>query len=1383
MSSIKNFGQLPYLNFKRLCCKGRNIIDENCDLTVRNGTIRNLSVPNELIVDGTLGGNKKLTIGGGVIETGTIFTNEDEHSRIAYIDGNIGNVIISPISDGGLFDPETIEILNEPCDGNIVLDGVSGNVFYEPLGNVLGEIDSYQYNITDICGLNHTITQYICRPSQRMPPFLNPCCVNGCFGEIDFRAWTSEDAFGGTNSNWTPNPDGKSVTQTSTQDGGVSFFYSDFNFGACQTVEIPLRPTINDNDFIGFALGFQPNYTTNTNAEFLLIDWKGGSQSFDFLDDCAPTRASSVGLAVSRVFGTPIRTEYWAHNNETCNGPTNGLEEIARANTLGSTGWVLNQTYVFRIEYSTKYLKVWVDNVLQLDITPPMGTTFPEGRLGLYNFSQTSQYGNFSGGSIPIIGYENETTFWANFQPIIPISANVPSQIPLGGGSTAELVTNQIINQVDSHGTLGVSQTGLNYSNLTTFTQSGINTSTDITIVYSNFNLSTSHNRGFLLIGAISQPSLPVIITSDPPGIRQTWPALGSFPITIFSGTPNITPIFWNPLTGEITSPAAASGSPHSQAIVLDLGDLSQYNSITITIPDQPAGDGIIHGIGEEFNSHTLCCCVSDQAIEGSAPIDPSSVVITRIEEPIASPTSEQVLFTGWVNYQDPLAFSLIPVVWSPNPSVATTSITSTNNGNQAFLTSPDLDLCEWNIIISTRPLDDDDRIGFTIGFNVGDQSSSAANYLVVDWVGAAGTRMYKQEGIPTIGGDGLVSSFDLLEFGSNFGSTGWTAGVTYVWRFQYCGERLKVYIEDRLEFDILYVFPNGVNFGILTTSQNTTYNECYKWTNVSCPCTALIPDVDWQTSGNVIANVDANGLLTIISDNIPQAARIGVIIDDTLGQTSNEIFVYAGFKTSEILQIPEARVAMALTGTVEFDHIITFEFETNIGQPITTNEPITIEVEMDGVLIEIITGMLNSNFSTFTTTQTTSNKSLLDHIITDAAVVDGGSVVVRTANFSAYNGAIDPSVGESDITLTVFVANSQNPDNFITECANIALLMSGYVGRAGTENGTVISSPAGSFQMYRIYDVTYVNGLTAVVSTAPGVYNGSVGIQQFYMIPTSSVSQMYKGTSSSDVLSNNSNFFDYWNFPFVEGAQAMFTFSQPLPKIGFVFGDMDVSGGASIYEINPPADARSSTSTTRYGTSSSGIISVRSASENNAVYLYWDTPQTTYSYFFNEQFSIGSYPIAIYCALPAIATPSVHNNNIARSGFAQESSTLTGSSPFRAIDGNTNGAYFSGSVTHTNSVPNSWWQVWFSTSFVTSVTLWNRTDCCQLRLTNFRLSLYDKFDNEVFGQNYFTSSGIITSSFNIPINATGNRVRVQLLGNNREGNGILSLAEVQVFV
>lgn len=73
----------------------------------------------------------------------------------------------------------------------------------------------------------------------------------------------------------------------------------------------------------------------------------------------------------------------------------------------------------------------------------------------------------------------------------------------------------------------------------------------------------------------------------------------------------------------------------------------------------------------------------------------------------------------------------------------------------------------------------------------------------------------------------------------------------------------------------------------------------------------------------------------------------------------------------------------------------------------------------------------------------------------------------------------------------------------------------------------------------------------------------------------------------------------------------------------------------------------------------------------------------------------------------------------------ATQSSTALDAAADRARDNNTDGIFANGSVTHTNEEANPWWQtdLGFS-SPIKSVEIWNRTDCCGDRTTDFYVFL-----------------------------------------------------------
>jgi hypothetical protein len=145
-----------------------------------------------------------------------------------------------------------------------------------------------------------------------------------------------------------------------------------------------------------------------------------------------------------------------------------------------------------------------------------------------------------------------------------------------------------------------------------------------------------------------------------------------------------------------------------------------------------------------------------------------------------------------------------------------------------------------------------------------------------------------------------------------------------------------------------------------------------------------------------------------------------------------------------------------------------------------------------------------------------------------------------------------------------------------------------------------------------------------------------------------------------------------------------------------------------------------------------------------------------------------------------AIGTTEFAGGNLAPGGHASQSTTRSGGgAAYRANDGDTNGQFFSNSVTHTSGGPPPWWIVDLgSEASLDTITLWNRTDCCGDRLSNFRVSILDASQAEIWGQDYYTGGGNPSPSLAIPLpgGVDGQFVKVE-----KYDTGILSLAEVQV--
>jgi NedA-like, galactose-binding domain len=159
---------------------------------------------------------------------------------------------------------------------------------------------------------------------------------------------------------------------------------------------------------------------------------------------------------------------------------------------------------------------------------------------------------------------------------------------------------------------------------------------------------------------------------------------------------------------------------------------------------------------------------------------------------------------------------------------------------------------------------------------------------------------------------------------------------------------------------------------------------------------------------------------------------------------------------------------------------------------------------------------------------------------------------------------------------------------------------------------------------------------------------------------------------------------------------------------------------------------------------------------------------------------NVGSLNLSLYD--PALANAS----NLAFNKTATQSSTDWSAPASRAVDGNTDGNFWNGSVTHTAVQNTAWWHVDLgSVESIATIDVWNRTDCCGSALTNFYVFVSDvpftstdlttTLNQSVWSTNVSGQGGTTTT---LTVNRTGRYVRVQLVSTSER----LSLAEVQVW-
>lgn len=83
---------------------------------------------------------------------------------------------------------------------------------------------------------------------------------------------------------------------------------------------------------------------------------------------------------------------------------------------------------------------------------------------------------------------------------------------------------------------------------------------------------------------------------------------------------------------------------------------------------------------------------------------------------------------------------------------------------------------------------------------------------------------------------------------------------------------------------------------------------------------------------------------------------------------------------------------------------------------------------------------------------------------------------------------------------------------------------------------------------------------------------------------------------------------------------------------------------------------------------------------------------------------------------------------NIAPNGKATQSSTFSDALASRAIDGNSGGGFFGRSVTSTATQTNPWWELDLGSEHtITTISVFNRTDCCKDRISPARILVLNR--------------------------------------------------------
>ncbi|MCG8510705.1 MAG: hypothetical protein MI741_15900, partial [Rhodospirillales bacterium] len=189
-----------------------------------------------------------------------------------------------------------------------------------------------------------------------------------------------------------------------------------------------------DDDYLGLAFGlnsgdpFTQALNSSTPADYLLLQWKGADQNFDFADvgqfagtfhDNTPGGFAPAGVSLSRVTGTGTADEFWQRTDLEYPAAPNdlgGLAELARGSTFGSAGYDRNggrHQFAIEITPTGDNVKIWIDGSLEFDVNAPVGNNFTDGTFGVMEGWQ-------SGGFDEAFAYWNIRDIGTGSDPVTP---------------------------------------------------------------------------------------------------------------------------------------------------------------------------------------------------------------------------------------------------------------------------------------------------------------------------------------------------------------------------------------------------------------------------------------------------------------------------------------------------------------------------------------------------------------------------------------------------------------------------------------------------------------------------------------------------------------------------------------------------------------------------------------------------------------------------------------------------------------------------------------------------------------------------------------------------------------------------------------------------
>ncbi len=200
-----------------------------------------------------------------------------------------------------------------------------------------------------------------------------------------------------------------------------------------------------------------------------------------------------------------------------------------------------------------------------------------------------------------------------------------------------------------------------------------------------------------------------------------------------------------------------------------------------------------------------------------------------------------------WIADGDPA------ITWTLQPG--NTSVLETGNaGSSVFHNGLNSQGFRLSGTVEVQTTGDDDFLGFVLGYNNGDITNSAADYLLIDWKQADQTHApfggLASEGLAISQVNGALTNTDAwghignvteLQRATNLGSTGWADNTSYQFEIVFTPSLVEFFVDGVKELSISGVFSDG-SFGFYTFSQPNTLFAAIEQNAILPPTAVPVP-------------------------------------------------------------------------------------------------------------------------------------------------------------------------------------------------------------------------------------------------------------------------------------------------------------------------------------------------------------------------------------------------------------------------------------------------------------------------------------------------------------------------------------------------------------